>query len=372
MRTDPVKTLAAFAVALLAFLLAIPLLLSGDNPIAGACVTAGTPVEAILATIRTIESGGDYHAQAAGSTASGAYQFLDSTWANYAGYLHAKDAPDSIQDERASRWVTQILSANTNDVTAVPVTWYIGHVPRPGAGEWDQIPAGNTLTPRQYQARWLATYQQLAATTVTTTPTSTTPTSTTAATVTGVPMAGSEPSTSTTTMPAAGCRSIPTLDGYALPIDRAILEHDPSRLNAPHHDYPAIDYPVPVGTAVYAAHAGIVEHLSTYSDNCYTTPTSCRDLCGLGISIRDRDGVSWIYCHASRLAVAVGDTIAAGQQIMSSGNSGHSSGPHLHFGIRIGGIDHCPQPLLTALYTTGKAIAPAELPTGGCTYNGTV
>jgi hypothetical protein len=54
---------------------------------------------------------------------------------------------------------------------------------------------------------------------------------------------------------------------------------------------------------------------------------------------------------ASRLTVNLGELVVAGQQIMLSGNTGHSSGPHLHLhlGIRIDGVDYCPQPLLVAV-----------------------
>ena len=55
------------------------------------------PVEigAILATIRAMESGGDYTVQVTTSTASGAYGFLDSSWGGYGGYWRARDAPPS-------------------------------------------------------------------------------------------------------------------------------------------------------------------------------------------------------------------------------------------------------------------------------------
>jgi Transglycosylase-like domain len=49
------------------------------------------------------ESGGDYGAENPTSTASGAYQILDSTWDGYGGYSHASDAPPSVQDERAAQ-----------------------------------------------------------------------------------------------------------------------------------------------------------------------------------------------------------------------------------------------------------------------------
>jgi murein DD-endopeptidase MepM/ murein hydrolase activator NlpD len=123
-------------------------------------ITAPVPAElgAILATIRTLESGGDYTAESSSSTASGAYQFLDSTWRGYGGYARAKDAPPPVQDAAAVEHATRMLATNNGDVSTVPVSWYLGHVPV--GAEWDTVPAvgANTLTPREYQARWLEVY----------------------------------------------------------------------------------------------------------------------------------------------------------------------------------------------------------------------
>jgi hypothetical protein len=55
----------------------------------------------VLKRIRQCESRGDYQAQNPRSTASGAYQFIDSTWNNFRGYPKARMAPDYIQDEYA-------------------------------------------------------------------------------------------------------------------------------------------------------------------------------------------------------------------------------------------------------------------------------
>ncbi len=116
---------------------------------------------AILSTIKAMESGGDYTVAAATSTASGAYQFLDTSWGGYGGYARAKDAPPTVQDAKAAELAASILARNGGDVSTVPVSWYLGHVPV--GAEWDTVPAypGNRLTPREYQDRWMKRYAQL-------------------------------------------------------------------------------------------------------------------------------------------------------------------------------------------------------------------
>lgn len=62
---------------------------------------AASDVDGILAAIKRCESGGNYSAQNRTSSASGAYQFLDSTWAGRGGFESAKDAPPEMQDQAA-------------------------------------------------------------------------------------------------------------------------------------------------------------------------------------------------------------------------------------------------------------------------------
>jgi hypothetical protein len=65
---------------------------------------AHNPPGGFLACVRAHESGGNYQAENPISTASGAYQFLDSTWqtmsarAGHSGWGHAADAPAAVQD----------------------------------------------------------------------------------------------------------------------------------------------------------------------------------------------------------------------------------------------------------------------------------
>lgn len=329
------KVIAAVLGAAVSGLLTLPLLAGGTT---GRAIAACGDVSRVLDTIRTLESGGDYTAKAAHASASGAYQIIDSTWAAWsvdAGittpYAHASDAPPDVQDAVAGYHVRLILDLY-HDVSYVPLVWYYpAAIGNPVL--MDSVPApeaGNTLTPRQYQTRWMDVYNSKAAD----------------GTIVCGPLSD---------------------DGqWSLPLDRSLLEANPAGVNAPHHDYPAWDFGVPVGTPVYAVHAGTVTHVSTWTGNCYADESTCIEKCGTGITIQDDTGAHWIYCHASRLDVATGDHVAAGQEIMRSGNTGHSSGPHLHLGIRVNGVDVCPQPLLLALLQSDPIPPPDALPTAGC------
>jgi hypothetical protein len=116
--------------------------------------------EQILETIKKRESGGNYNAQAKGSSASGAYQFIDSTWqaqTKKAGmgteYKSAKDAPKEIQDAIAKSMVDDILKQAKGDVSKVPLAWYTGNIQ--GKISDKALAANNGLTPEKYQEKWL-------------------------------------------------------------------------------------------------------------------------------------------------------------------------------------------------------------------------
>lgn len=63
--------------------------------------------------------------------------------------------------------------------------------------------------------------------------------------------------------------------------------------------------------------------------------------------IAHSNGFSTLYAHNSTVLVSVGDTVSAGQRIAYSGNSGNSTGPHLHFEILKNGTATDPMPYLS-------------------------
>lgn len=119
----------------------------------------------ILATIRQRESGGNYSAQAKTSTASGAYQFIDSTWQNLTKkygigqeFGKAKLAPKEIQDAIAQAYVKDILKEAGGDVSKVPLAWYTGNIQ--GKISNAGLQANNGLTPEAYQSNWMGAYNK--------------------------------------------------------------------------------------------------------------------------------------------------------------------------------------------------------------------
>lgn len=85
------------------------------------------------------------------------------------------------------------------------------------------------------------------------------------------------------------------------------------------------DIPIPEGTPVHAAGDGTVTsaHFSSTAGNM--------------VIIQHANGVLTKYFHNSRLLVSAGDTVTAGQVIALSGNTGNSTGPHLHFEFWVNG-----------------------------------
>ncbi len=90
-------------------------------------------------------------------------------------------------------------------------------------------------------------------------------------------------------------------------------------------NHKGIDWATPVGTAVYASCGGTVTKAGWGSGY------------GNVVYIKHPDGRETRYGHLSKCLVSPGQQVSQGQKIALSGNTGRSTGPHLHFEIRING-----------------------------------
>ncbi|KPI26996.1 M23 family metallopeptidase [Streptomyces sp. NPDC054962] len=83
------------------------------------------------------------------------------------------------------------------------------------------------------------------------------------------------------------------------------------------------DFAVPIGTPVRAVGAGRVVRVS------------CGGAFGIEVVVRHSDGYCTQYAHLAAVTVDQGDKVTTGQWIGQSGTSGNSTGPHLHFEVRV-------------------------------------
>lgn len=109
-----------------------------------------------------------------------------------------------------------------------------------------------------------------------------------------------------------------------------------SEYDDPNHDYPALDLPVGTVTSAYAVVGGTATPISSSS-------------CGLGMSLAGSDGGTYTYCHFSSRAFTSARSVSAGTRIGNTGNTGNSTGPHLHLQIRAGGALGCPGRMMLAI-----------------------
>lgn len=115
-------------------------------------------------------------------------------------------------------------------------------------------------------------------------------------------------------------------------------------------DHKGIDYGVPEGTPIIAAHSGtIVEARESPSY-------------GNMIRIRGDNGIDTLYAHLSSFGVQQGQQVTAGQQIALSGNTGRSTGPHLHFEAIRNGTKIDPAPLLGLSGSQSTQFAESQTP----------
>jgi murein DD-endopeptidase MepM/ murein hydrolase activator NlpD len=118
----------------------------------------------------------------------------------------------------------------------------------------------------------------------------------------------------------------------------------------------AVDFKMDEGTPVHAARAGVVARVVEEHDiGCW------EDGCGRYanfIVIMHDDGTTGEYYHLQQngSVVGVGDVVAAGQHIGYSGNTGHTTMPHLHF----------------AVYRATKGARPQSVPVSFISANGVV
>lgn len=84
-----------------------------------------------------------------------------------------------------------------------------------------------------------------------------------------------------------------------------------------------IDFAMPEGTTLRSVGEGVIDKVFDGSNDI-----------GRGLSVQFEDGTRAIYGHMNEVSVKVGEHVKDGQIVGLSGDTGHSTGPHLHVGLK--------------------------------------
>lgn len=127
------------------------------------------------------------------------------------------------------------------------------------------------------------------------------------------------------TLPAGPLPS-PSAAGFIWPVEGTLTSPFGYRWGRMHE---GIDISVPEGTPIHAAADGTVILMQSEAESGGYGNYTCIDHGG---------GLSTCYAHQSSFATSVGAGVSQGDVIGLSGNTGHSTGPHLHFEVRVNGV----------------------------------
>jgi murein DD-endopeptidase MepM/ murein hydrolase activator NlpD len=120
-----------------------------------------------------------------------------------------------------------------------------------------------------------------------------------------------------------------------------------------------IDLAVKVGTSVMASADGVVAGTGN-------TDSSCSGVSyGKWVLIKHNNGLSTLYAHLSVIQSTAGQTVKAGDQIGLSGNTGYSTGPHVHFTVYASEAVHIAGPTEYKSKVCGTYLIMPLAPTSG-------
>ena len=133
------------------------------------------------------------------------------------------------------------------------------------------------------------------------------------------------------------------------------IRSDPFRGTAAMHA--GVDIPGPVGTPIYATADGVVAHAGRQGGY------------GNMVELNHGKGIATRYGHLSKILVADNTRVTRGQLIALMGSTGRSTGPHLHYEVRIDGHAVNPIPFLTTadylLAAQDRSVKAIPVSTGG-------
>ena len=140
-----------------------------------------------------------------------------------------------------------------------------------------------------------------------------------------------------------------------MPVEGASLTSGYGMRNHPvlggRRQHRGVDLAMPTGTPVYATADGVISKAEWFSSY------------GLYISVEHGAAIQTRYGHLSRLAVAAGQPVKKGDLIGYVGSTGRSTGPHLHYEVRIAGAAVNPVPYMQGNVRNAPVATPLPVTT---------
>lgn len=128
------------------------------------------------------------------------------------------------------------------------------------------------------------------------------------------------------------------VNSFLWPVSGVVSSHYGYRVHPISGEYSmhnGLDIAADKGSDIFAAYDGTVS--SAGYSNSY----------GYYVIISHNETIKTLYAHCSKLLVSEGDTVKKGDRIATVGSTGRSTGPHLHFEVRVGGYRIDPEWLLS-------------------------
>jgi len=229
------------------------------------------------------------------SDAAGRYQFLSTTWDEYASKLGLQDFSAESQDKAA------IAILKENGIPALLASGDVDGAFCAVGSVWASLPCNDYGQPQKPSAELVKRYEKSLS--------------------------------NSTAQGTSAPQWINPAPGMLFTSGFGFREHPLSAFRTCHR---GIDLAGPIGTPILASRAGVIQEAG-WSDS------------GFGnYVVIDHDGSKSLYAHLEELTVRVGATVEQGSIIGLMGSTGNSTGPHLHWEVDLGNGTIDPLTLLPA------------------------
>lgn len=281
----------------------------------GATGNYETEIDAFLYAMRMVESNNNYKANSGVSSASGAYQYIASTWNNYQGYRTAAQAPPAVQDARAREDFQRDFNKYQDWEKVAAAHLYPAWAN--DKSKWNQAPGRGNPSVREYVNRVMKHFNSAKSSGNSgSNPDGSIP-------FTGGPAADKDGSITFTGGPAGSSGTEKVAAPLASMRITSPFGYRIHPISGGKKLHAGADLAGATGTKVMASASGKVTRASPFSGygNC--------------IDISHGGKVSTRYAHLSAIKVKVGDQVQQGQLIGLVGATGGVTGPHLHWEYRV-------------------------------------